>query len=359
MSNSVFSNNWKLKWFTELSVVKASVLTVLFYISPAICFADTELGNSQQKPVIYLGGSVGLIDLSTKFSVEARKISDSAVVSGSILAGADISPRVSLEASATITEKADVTNNSTLVGDLRYRDYAVSALGYFYREAIAIERDGFSVFGRLGVGYKRFDSKLASRDSDRAHLVLGLGSEYGWENGVATRAEISMLDDDANQLNFSLLKRFNLQDAPKKVSTASLETRNRKLWANRLFLSLPTIYFSDNDYRSPISLTEQQRLNEFAQQLIANPRLEIEVQGHSDATASFRDGLILSRRRAITVSRYLQSRGVRGNRLHIRSYASTQPIIITGGVLEEAVGKGGVKLNKISNRRVEFEIYGG
>lgn len=346
--------------FTASSLAKTSFLAVLCYISTATCFADTGLADSQQKPTIYLGGSVGLIDLSTKFSVEARKISDNAVVSGSILAGADISPRISLEASATMTEKANVTNNAALVGDLGYRDYAVSALGYLYRKNVsdgAIERDGFSVFSRLGVGYKEFDSKLASRDSDRAHLVLGLGSEYGWENGVATRAEVSMLDDDANHLNFSLLKRFNLQGAPKKVSAASLEARNSKLWENRLFLHLPTIYFPDNDSRSPISLTEQQRLNELAQQLIANPRLEIEVRGHSDSAVSFRDGLILSRRRAITVSRYLQSRGVRGNRLHIRSYASTQPV--KRGGLKGAAEKGESNSNKISNRRVEFEIYGG
>lgn len=338
----------------HVSLVRAPLLAIVLLALASPGFADDAFKNSQSRK-IYLGGSAGLVELSTKFSVEERKIRDSSVASGSLMAGVDISPRIDLELSVTATEKASVTKNGAQVGDLAYRDVAVSALGYWYRKnpsAGTVERDGLSAFIRLGAGYKDFDTSLASRDSDRAHLLVGLGSEYGWKNGVATRTEVSLLDDDAKQLSFSLLKRFNRQNAPQRVSTGSLETGESRLWQNRLFVSLPTIYFSDNDPRSPISEYEQHRLDKLAQQLLANPGLEIEVRGHSDASDTLRDRLIISRRRAITVSRYLQSRGVRGNRMHVRSFASSKPL--AGGIAEDAIGS-----DQFTNRRVDFEIYEG
>jgi len=79
--------------------------------------------------------------------------------------------------------------------------------------------------------------------------------------------------------------------------------------------------------------------------VLLNNDISIVINGHTDwiGTDNYNDGL--SDRRAQSVARYLQSRGVEASRLIIQGFGETQPIV------ENTTSSG-----RAMNRRVEIEI---
>ncbi len=74
------------------------------------------------------------------------------------------------------------------------------------------------------------------------------------------------------------------------------------------------------------------------------PEISIEIQGHTDSTASAAYNMDLSRRRALTVMKYLKSKGVLPSRMTARGYGEGRPI--DTNVTDEG---------KANNRRVELK----
>jgi tetratricopeptide (TPR) repeat protein len=81
--------------------------------------------------------------------------------------------------------------------------------------------------------------------------------------------------------------------------------------------------------------------------LRANPKLKIEVGGHTDSEGSDTYNLQLSAARAKTVSEYLVTHGIAVSRLSSRGYGETKPID-TNDTQE----------GKAKNRRTEFKVIG-
>ncbi len=75
-----------------------------------------------------------------------------------------------------------------------------------------------------------------------------------------------------------------------------------------------------------------------------NPGISVEIQGHTDSTASNDYNLDLSQRRAQTVMKYLQSNGIPTSRMTARGYGEDSPIDTND--TEEG---------KANNRRVELK----
>jgi len=88
-------------------------------------------------------------------------------------------------------------------------------------------------------------------------------------------------------------------------------------------------------------------LNDVADTLAAYPDVVVEVQGHTDSLGTDAYNLGLSERRAISVKRYLDGRGVSGNRLRPVGYGETAPIA------DNSTAEG-----QEENRRVEFRVIG-
>ncbi len=322
---------------------------------PLFAGGAEQLPSGSKASQVYVGGSLGLTHLSTEFANRRRTLVTDTLASGGVTVGVDVSPHVSIEAGAVAVDRAAVSQDGKLVGGFGYRDYNVSTVGYLLRsqkagraDAERSQSEGFAVYGRLGAGYKVFDSPLAARDAKRSHLLAGLGAEYGWASGVGARAEVSLLGSDAKQLQFSLLKRFTVDGLQPGTNVSEAVTVEPALWNNRLYVRMPTIYFRDEDPRTPLNRQQQKRLDALAAQLLRVPGLEIEVRGHSRADLPLSEALRLSRRRAITVSRYLQSKGIKGNRLHVRAYGGSEPQRSPDGSVSPA-----------RNRRVDFAVFSG
>jgi len=82
-----------------------------------------------------------------------------------------------------------------------------------------------------------------------------------------------------------------------------------------------------------------------AKVLAEHPDVHVEVGGHTDDEGDFVDNLLLSRKRAEVVKRYLIRKGVDASRLTARGYGSKEPIA------DNKTRKG-----RARNRRVEFKV---
>jgi OOP family OmpA-OmpF porin len=85
-------------------------------------------------------------------------------------------------------------------------------------------------------------------------------------------------------------------------------------------------------------------LEEIVKILKAHAEISVEIQGHTDSTASEAHNLDLSRRRAKSVVQYLQSKGITASRMSSKGYGESRPIDTN------ATEKG-----RGNNRRVELK----
>lgn len=86
-------------------------------------------------------------------------------------------------------------------------------------------------------------------------------------------------------------------------------------------------------------------LNVVVDFLRSNPRVEIELEGHTDFRGDARKNLVLSQKRVDQVKNYLVSKGISGKRIRGKGYGGQRPI--ANSDTEEA---------RKLNRRVEFMI---
>jgi OmpA-OmpF porin, OOP family len=106
---------------------------------------------------------------------------------------------------------------------------------------------------------------------------------------------------------------------------------------------LENIFFDVDKYNlKEKSLTELQKISRF---LLENPRIRVEISGHTDNSGADAYNKQLSEKRAQSVYNYLISNGLDSKRLIIRGYGSERPIA------DNATDNGRQK-----NRRIEFKI---
>jgi outer membrane protein OmpA-like peptidoglycan-associated protein len=106
---------------------------------------------------------------------------------------------------------------------------------------------------------------------------------------------------------------------------------------------LRNIFFDTDRYDlKPASLNELGRLVELLQR---NPRMKIEISGHTDNVGTYAYNLELSKNRARSVMQFLVEAGVAANRLSSQGYADTRPI-----------DSNDTDSGRANNRRTEFKI---
>ncbi len=104
-----------------------------------------------------------------------------------------------------------------------------------------------------------------------------------------------------------------------------------------------TVYFDTN--KATIKPVSFSLLNEVAQALKDNPKIEVEVQGHTDSQGDDAFNKKLSQKRAESVMAFLIKAGVASNRMVPKGYGEDQPI-----------ADNRTTAGRADNRRVEFVI---
>ncbi|MFM1899413.1 MAG: hypothetical protein RL577_1653, partial [Bacteroidota bacterium] len=103
------------------------------------------------------------------------------------------------------------------------------------------------------------------------------------------------------------------------------------------------IFFdTDKSNLKPESEVELARVMDWLNQ---NPKVHIEISGHTDSEGSDDYNLELSNRRAGTVARYLIEQGMNAQRIQFKGYGETQPI-----------ASNETESGRAKNRRIEMKI---
>lgn len=133
---------------------------------------------------------------------------------------------------------------------------------------------------------------------------------------------------------------FTLADTANTVQKVEMEVE--KVKAGK------TYKINDIRFKTASSeLNEESKrvLEEFADYLIENKTLRIEIGGHTDDVGDENKNLVLSADRAFEVFGYLQTKGVDGRRMEFKGYGQTKPSVPNSS--DE---------NRAKNRRTEFKI---
>ena len=252
-----------------------------------------------------------------------------------------------------------------------------------------VERSGLDVFLRAGVGSLDTGSEtLLIEQLEDFHLMVGLGVEYGWSRNLGLRLDIDYFDEDAQFVSLGAVWRFGNRasaTANRRVRPASLPqssssetgtpvpesttprtpraTVNVQPFPQTAAPSVSRGRDSDRDgvpdnrdacpstvpgfsvdsrgcplFEGPLdgvafvsgsaelTPTARRRLDRLADSLVRSPTISVAIMAHTDNQGSAQANLQLSRQRALTVARYLASRGVRGERLKPEAYGESKPI---------------------------------
>ena len=106
---------------------------------------------------------------------------------------------------------------------------------------------------------------------------------------------------------------------------------------------LPVIHF-DSD-QAVIKPKHQALLDQAAHILVENPAVDVRIAGHTDDTASEEYNKALSQKRAQAVRRALIKRGVAGERIKLRAFGETTPIVPNDS-----------RANRAKNRRAVLHV---
>ncbi len=294
----------------------------------------------------YGGIGAGISELEPDPNGTAVRVDDSRSSGGKIFLGYDFTKRFSMEGHYADLGEAKMAPE----GAVEYKEFALGALYYLYKQHPAHE--GFGLFAKGGLGKMENDSRLTYERLNDYSFFYGAGLEYAFKNGIALRGEIDLYDKDAQFLTVSLMKRFggsgNKQPesvaepepvtiAPAPVVVIPASTSKQAVPLGKLEI----IYF----HTDSAALTEEARakLDRVASELRRVPDARLEVQGHTDARASAAYNMELSRQRARAVINYLTGKGLAPERFRPEAFGETRPA--ASNATEE-----GMRLN----RRVEF-----
>lgn len=379
-----------IKNLTQASVVLAGLATIsaCSSVGPGPFQADRNFDNR-----IYVGGGLlgSNLDPDTD-NAPGVSVDSSGSGGGSLTLGYDLNNRFSVEGHVADLGESDLAPN----GSISYQAAGVSALIYGLNDRSARgQRLGLSGFGRVGLG--ALDNDAEQVDFNRVndvHLLIGAGAEYGLDNGLAARAELVLLDEDARYVQLGLLYRFGTNnqrraipaerakapvpvvEAPAAVVTPApfpeVQPRPRELVAvdsdddgvpdtldscagtslgnpvDDAGCSLFDGVIEGVNFKSGSDeLTPEAAivLNDVVTKLNAFPDVTLAIKAHTDNAGDAIENLRLSRRRALSVARYFIGEGVRGSRLRPQAFGESEPIETN----ETAEGRA-------SNRRVEFSV---
>jgi outer membrane protein OmpA-like peptidoglycan-associated protein len=102
----------------------------------------------------------------------------------------------------------------------------------------------------------------------------------------------------------------------------------------------------------PESQVELNKLNEF---LVKNPKIKIEISGHTDSRGDDKLNQDLSQRRADAVVNYLVTKGIDKSRLSAKGYGASQPRVTKSQIDAMTSNEEKEKAHQ-ANRRTEYKI---
>lgn len=365
-----------------MKLTKSLVATLISTVLCVPALADDQMSFHKK---LYIGGAGGKTELSPKVKenvVSEYEVTEEESTGKKAFIGWDFRPNMALELGVADLGEAEIgLVGGGVAGDLGYQVADLSILYHFYNLGgydRLISRRGLGAFVKAGVGMmenKETGTVTYERKND-AHLMGGVGLEYGTKMGLALRGEIEAFDADALMASVGLLWRLGGKSDSGHGGLFS------KMGVDKMKESMMTVDDSDSDgvpnnlddcpdtaSGEPVSATgcamfggvldgvlfesgsdvltdsAQVVLNDAADVLLKNPDAKVEVQAHTDSQGAADYNLDLSKKRALATVRYLMLRDVPSEQLLARAFGESKPIESN----DTAEGRK-------ANRRVEFHM---
>lgn len=321
--------------------------------------AQADEGEAQFNRRVYVGAGVGATQLEPKTNHSSLSVSENTDTGFHIAAGYDFTTRLSAEIYYADLGAADIAFLDQDVGKVNYKVFGLSAIAYLYNSQSGFRassvgkglalREGLSLYGRVGIGGVSANSELDYTVNHSAHLALGLGAEYGFNNGFALRGEYMALDADQQYAKLSIVKRFGKSSSALPLAAIALAVPVAQ--ADVVEVPAPespaigpitSVNFAFD--QSVITPDAAKILDELAVSASTSSD-RITLEGHTDwiSTELYNDNLSL--KRAESVRRYLESKGISRSRMSVRGFGEKRP------VATNATDEG-----RASNRRVDIRV---
>lgn len=403
MSNGQFSAHHFKKWKSTRGAavghkvaLRSRIRTTLLVLSCMSCFA-ASLAWAAKSPDdrhirnrLYVGGGAGVAALSSPVNNEAMQIENSSGLATTATLGVDISKHWSVEiyhAELGRTEAVDAQSQEKQ-GEVRYRNYGASLLGYVSNNYEAANkgpnsryddegyylREGLFAFGRVGVSRSAYSTAADIEMKDKEGLHIGGGLEFGWENGTSARAELVRYDEHAWAAVAGFMTRFGHADPyiadPRTMFEPSrqddYQTRLAKLAqlsaqkrrdvvpvqserkprpdSSPVLIFLPIVHFTRDS--AVLSEEAKDQLRILADTLVRYPYLQLVMEGYTDSSASEDYNLLLSMKRSASVKRFLIENSINPRRLKTAAMSERNPTASNTSLS-----------GRTQNRRVEFSVY--
>ena len=293
----------------------------------------------------YVGIGAGVSRLEPESPSDSLTVEDESSAGVHVFAGYDLARWLSAEIYFADLGEAGIDFLGTDVGEVGYRAYGANAIfrllgdGGFGPLAAddsgLARRTGPSLFLSAGIGGLSNDSDLDYRRDYDVHASFGAGVEYGFDNGVALRAELQSYDVDAQYASLSVLKRFGgsataaaapIARAPAPKSPAPAAAPVAPAPAGPMMfrpIVPPYLYFEfDSDTLTAETVA---KLDRFLDE-VADTDFDLALGGHTDSVGPERYNLTLSERRAVAVREHLLSRGIAPERLDVDAWGEARPV---------------------------------
>lgn len=177
------------------------------------------------------------------------------------------------------------------------------------------------------------------KDMDKAPLMAARELKARYGDRLCIYTVLVGYDGDGRALLSSLSqttgcgKAFNAMDITTGAAmadfVATVLMRKVEVAALPVMSKAGTWVFKDVKFevdKAVLMPSSYPKLNEIVEILKTHPEIAVEIQGHTDSTASDAYNLDLSRRRAQTVMHYLKSKGIAAARMTARGYGESRPM---------------------------------
>jgi len=363
-------------------------------LARANCASDQQRAgrcfDDRLKRHIYAGIGVGASQLNPNTSqVDGVDVTESGQTGFQLMLGMDINRWISIELHGADLGAAGLTADGTI----GYREFGASAMAYVGGARHRWKRHGITGFGRIGYGVlsNEASSGVDFEQVNAGHLLLGAGLEWMSRRGLGLRGEFISYEEDINYAQIGLIYRFGKRDrpirekvvkqTPVKAPTPVAAPRPQPRPAPAPVAALK-IADGDTDgvgdaidrcpsTRRGVAVDEvgcaifsgviegvnfdtnsaelrseaRASLDRVVATLKRFPNTRFVLSAHTDDQGDAASNKALSKRRAVSVAKYLMSSGINRNRFKAKAFGEERPMATN------ATAEG-----RRQNRRVELHV---
>ena len=203
---------------TSSTLWKKSLVAVMVCSVLAGCSALTgpdrieiPANTSEFRSRLYTGAAIGNSHLTPDTRGTVFNVDSSDDMGTQLRLGYDVHNLLAVELDTSVLGASRLREAGT---DVKYSAASISALVYGLSGVqMRSRREGLSAYGRVGLSALKKSSAVLPLEESGTVPIVGIGAEYGFNNGLGVRAEITRFDSDANYVGFGAIYRFGLSPA--------------------------------------------------------------------------------------------------------------------------------------------------